>query len=93
MEKFTPSELARKFYKHNETCYDKPITAVMVLKGDGDIKERSWRFTSQSKRFKPGALGTSCFANRLSDGSLARIDHYFVWKEWMEKVDYCYIES
>lgn len=93
MEKLNPSELARKFYEHNETSYDKPITAVMVLKGDGDIKERSWRFTSQSRRFDPKAIGTSCFAERLSDNKGARIDHYFVFDEYMKDVDYCYIES
>ena len=105
MEKMTLAQLFDAFYKHNEQngitgqFEDKnALTGVIVFKQESwpkakteySLESRSYRLTSDNKRFIAGMGGNSIYASSL-DGSDqgVRLDGYL--REW--KVDYCYLEK
>lgn len=105
-KKLTLKELLKAIDEHNEAnkvesqFSDKnPLWCVVVFKNESwphrnrnyTLKERSYKFRSDNKRFLPKMCGTSIFAECLDEweDQCIRLDFYL--HDW--KVDYCYIEE
>ena len=103
MEKITIAQMFSAFEKHNEEngiesqfSDTSRLVGVVVFKQSSwpgaprqyTLNERSYRVTSDNKRFIGGMCGNSIFADCLDGRDLGvRLDWYL--KDW--KVDYCYL--
>ena len=98
MKKLTWEEFVNIMYQHNmennittKGQDNHPIIGIVVYKQENfkrqySEKERSYLVSSDNKKFIPGQIGQSIFADCLdAKDTGVRLD----WYNW--KVDYCYI--
>ena len=99
MKKFTWGEFERIMYQHNidnnitvKGRDTHPLIGIVVYKQGDYFKqeynetERSYRVSSDNKRFIPGQIGQSIFADCLDGIDIGiRLDYYSDWE-----IDYCY---
>lgn len=102
--KLTYKELVAAIEEHNEKnnitsqfSDPRPLYCYIVFKSENwpthkySLKDRTYKFRSDNKRFLPGMCGTSLFAECL-DGytdQMVRLDYYL--GSW--SIEYCYFKE
>lgn len=104
MKKLSWQELVKIIHEHNkqnqvERQFEdkKPLNCVVVFKDcqkdwggkSYPLESRSYRFTSDNKRFISGLCGNSIFAESIDKTESIRLDWYL--GNW--EIDYCYLEN